>query len=234
LVAPAITDIAGPRISIRPVAGLPLLHVDHPEFTGARRIIKGGFDRVVALAAVVVLAPILLGIALAIRTTSPGPALFRQRRVGRKSEQFTIYKFRTMRTDAEAALPGLAAANEQTDGVLFKMRKDPRITRLGAVLRRYSVDELPQLLNVLRGQMSLVGPRPPLPAEVAQYTDDVYRRLLVKPGLTGLWQVSGRSDLPWEEAVRLDLDYVENWSLPLDLAILWRTGAAVLASRGAY
>lgn len=234
LVAPAITDIAGPRISIRPVAGLPLLHVDQPEFTGARRIVKGGFDRAVALGAVLLLAPLLLGIGMAVRLTSPGPALFRQRRVGRKSQLFTIYKFRTMRADAERALPELALDNESGDGLLFKIRKDPRITWLGAILRKYSVDELPQLLNVLLGQMSLVGPRPPLPTEVAQYADDVHRRLLVKPGLTGLWQVSGRSDLPWEEAVRLDLDYVENWSLPLDLAILWRTGAAVLTSRGAY
>lgn len=234
LVAPAITDIAGPRISIRPVAGLPLLHVDQPEFTGARRVLKGGFDRLVALGALLVLAPVLLLIGTAVRATSPGPALFRQSRVGRGSELFTMYKFRTMRVDAEAALSALNAANESADGLLFKIRKDPRITRVGAILRKYSVDELPQLLNVVRGQMSLVGPRPPLPSEVAQYADEVHRRLLVKPGLTGLWQVSGRSDLPWEEAVRLDLDYVENWSLPLDLAILWRTGAAVLASRGAY
>lgn len=234
LVAPAITDIAGPRISIRPVAGLPLLHVDQPEFTGTRRIVKGSFDRLVALGALLVLGPVLLLVGTAIRTTSPGPALFRQRRVGRDSELFTMYKFRTMKVDAEAALTQLSAANESADGLLFKIRKDPRITRVGGILRRYSVDELPQLLNVVFGNMSLVGPRPPLPTEVAQYADEVHRRLLVKPGLTGLWQVSGRSDLPWEEAVRLDLDYVENWSLPLDLSILWRTGAAVLASRGAY
>jgi len=234
LVAPAITDIAGPRIHIRPVAGLPLLHVEQPEFTGARRIVKGSFDRLAAALALLLLLPLLVCIGVAIRLTSSGPALFRQRRVGRGNSEFTIYKFRTMRADAEQRLADVAAANGSADGLLFKMKHDPRVTPIGAVLRRYSADELPQLINVVIGDMSLVGPRPPLPSEVARYEDDVQRRLLVKPGVTGLWQVSGRSDLAWEEAVRLDLDYVENWSLPLDLAILWRTGAAVLASRGAY
>lgn len=234
LVAPAITDIAGPRISVRPVAGLPLLHVEQPEFTGYRRIMKGLFDRGLALGALLLLAPMLLAVGLTIRLTSSGPALFRQRRVGKAGDEFTIYKFRTMYVDAETRLAELEHRNEASDGLLFKLRFDPRVTKVGARLRRYSVDELPQLLNVVRGQMSLVGPRPPLPTEVAQYEDDVHRRLLVKPGLTGLWQVSGRSDLPWDEAVRLDLDYVENWSLALDISILWRTGAAVVASRGAY
>ncbi len=234
LVAPAITDIAGPRIHIRPVAGLPLLHVEQPQFAGGRRIVKGGFDRLVAGTALLIVAPVLLTIGAAIRFTSSGPALFRQRRVGRDGREFMIYKFRTMYVDAEARLSELVHLNEASDGLLFKMRSDPRVTRIGAALRRYSIDELPQLLNVVRGEMSLVGPRPPLPAEVAQYEDDVHRRLLVKPGLTGLWQVSGRSDLSWEEAVRLDLNYVENWSLAVDIGILWRTASAVLASRGAY
>ena len=234
LLAPALTDIAGPRIHIRPVAGLPLLHVDEPELSGARRLIKGVFDRAAALAALVVLLPVLIAIALAVRLTSSGPALFRQTRCGRSGEPFTIYKFRSMRVDAEAGLEVLLAQNERNEGLLFKIRKDPRITAVGKFLRRYSLDELPQLLNVVRGDMSLIGPRPPLPSEVARYETDVRRRLLVKPGLTGLWQVSGRSDLTWEESVRLDLQYVENWCLTLDFMILWKTAFAVVRGRGAY
>jgi lipopolysaccharide/colanic/teichoic acid biosynthesis glycosyltransferase len=159
--------------------------------------------------------------------------LFRQVRVGKNGEEFCVYKFRSMHVDAEERLAALAELNE-SDGVLFKMRNDPRVTRVGRLLRRYSLDELPQLLNVILGDMALVGPRPPLPREVANYASDVHRRLLVKPGITGLWQVSGRSDLSWEDSVRLDLYYVENWSLALDLQILWKTFSAVLASRGAY
>jgi len=233
LVAPAITDVAGPRVAVRPVAGLPLLHVEEPELEGARRVIKGLFDRVVATVAVILLSPLLLVIGLAIRLTSPGPAFFRQVRVGRDGTTFVIWKFRTMRTDAEAVREDLAHLNEH-DGVLFKIRDDPRRTNVGRVLRRFSIDELPQLFNVVTGDMSLVGPRPPIPSEVEQYGHDVRRRLLVKPGLTGLWQVSGRSDLSWEESVRLDLYYVENWSIAMDVSILWRTAAAVLTGRGAY
>jgi exopolysaccharide biosynthesis polyprenyl glycosylphosphotransferase len=234
VVAPALTDVTGPRIHIRPVSGLPLLHVEQPEFRGGRRVLKGAFDRSAALAALVLLAPFLLVIALLVRATSPGPALFRQVRVGKAGQTFSIYKFRSMRATAEQELAALLAQNEACDGLLFKIRQDPRITPVGAWLRRYSLDELPQLFNVIRGQMSLVGPRPPLADEVARYGNDVRRRLLVKPGLTGLWQVSGRSDLSWEQSVRLDLHYVENWSLALDLAILWRTVAAVLRRQGAY
>ncbi|MFC4588920.1 sugar transferase [Sphaerisporangium corydalis] len=232
-VAPALMDVAGPRTSIRPVAGMPLLHVEHPEFDGTRQIVKSLFDRLVATAALTVLAVPMLVIAVLVRTTSPGPALFRQTRVGRDGREFRVFKFRTMVQDAENRKPDLAEDNE-FDGVLFKMRNDPRITRVGGFLRRYSLDELPQLLNVLRGEMSLVGPRPPLPEEVAQYGTDVRRRLVVKPGMTGLWQVSGRSDLSWEESVRLDLRYVENWSLILDLQILWKTWSAVIRGGGAY
>ncbi len=226
--------MTGPRIHIRPVAGLPLLHVEEPSFSGGRRIVKSLFDRIIALAALLVLAPLLVVIAAAVRLTSAGPALFCQTRVGRNGREFRIYKFRSMRITAEEELAALIAQNEAGDGLLFKIRKDPRITRVGGWLRRLSLDELPQLLNVVKGEMSLVGPRPPLPAEVAQYASDVRRRLLVKPGLTGLWQVSGRSDLSWEESVRLDLHYVENWSLALDVMILWKTAWAVLRSRGAY
>jgi lipopolysaccharide/colanic/teichoic acid biosynthesis glycosyltransferase len=182
----------------------------------------------------ILLGPLLLTVALGVRATSRGPVLFRQVRDGRDGRLIRIFKFRSMYVDAEARLAELRHLNEQ-DGVLFKIRDDPRVTRVGRWLRRFSLDELPQLLNVLLGQMSLVGPRPPLPSEVAVYADDdVRRRLAVKPGMTGLWQVSGRSDLPWEEAVRLDLRYVENWSLSLDLVILLRTMTAVVRSSGAY
>ncbi|MFD9944491.1 sugar transferase [Nonomuraea sp. NPDC059023] len=232
-VAPALMEVAGPRISIRPVAGMPLLHVEHPEFGGAKRVVKNAFDRVVAALAVLLLSIPLLGIALAIRLTSHGPALFRQTRVGRDGTTFKVLKFRTMVVNAEQLKDTLLDENE-FDGVLFKIRNDPRITRVGAFLRRYSIDELPQLLNVVAGDMSLVGPRPPLPEEVAKYGIDVRRRLVVKPGMTGLWQVSGRSDLTWEESVRLDLRYVENWSLILDLQILWKTWSVVTRGEGAY
>jgi exopolysaccharide biosynthesis polyprenyl glycosylphosphotransferase len=234
VVAPQLTDIAGPRIHIRPVAGLPLLYVEEPELTGARRILKGLFDRALALLLVVLLAPLLAGIALLIRSTSKGPAFFRQVRVGRGGDEFRVFKFRTMRVDAEQLLTDLESRNENADGLLFKIRDDPRVTKHGRWLRKYSLDELPQLFNVLRGEMSLVGPRPPLPTEVARYGDDVRRRLLVKPGITGLWQISGRSDLDWDETVRLDLYYVENWSIAFDFLILWRTFFAVLEGRGAY
>ncbi|WP_043630971.1 sugar transferase [Nonomuraea candida] len=232
-VAPALLDVAGPRISITPVAGMPLMHVGHPEFRGARRFVKTVFDRVVAGLALLVLALPLLAVGLLIRLTSEGPALFRQTRVGKDGTEFLVFKFRTMVVDAEQRKGALLEANE-FDGVLFKMRNDPRITRVGAFLRKYSIDELPQLLNVVRGEMSLVGPRPPLLEEVAAYGADVRRRLVVKPGMTGLWQVSGRSDLSWEESVRLDLRYVENWSLILDLQILWKTWSVVTRGEGAY
>ncbi|HEX4817062.1 MAG TPA: sugar transferase [Nonomuraea sp.] len=231
VVAPALMDVAGPRTTIRPVAGMPLLHVEHPELTGARQLVKNVFDRLVAAALLVLLSPLMGGLAIAVRATSPGPALFRQTRVGKDGRLFTILKFRTMRRGSERQKLTLVS---DRDGLLFKIRNDPRITPLGARMRRHSLDELPQLINVVRGHMSLVGPRPPLPEEVARYGDDVRRRLLVRPGLTGLWQVSGRSDLSWEESVRLDLRYVENWSLTLDLQILWKTWSAVARGQGAY
>ena len=232
-VAPALLDVAGPRTTIRAVAGLPLLHVDHAELTGGKQVLKGVFDKASAGLALVVLAPLFAAIAIAIRVTEGGPVLFCQTRVGRDGRCFTLYKFRTMVVDAEQRKSLLTVSNE-VDGALFKIRRDPRITPVGGWLRRWSLDELPQLINVLRGEMSLVGPRPALPDETARYGDLMRRRLVVKPGLTGLWQVSGRSDLPWEEAVRLDLRYVENWSLALDLQILWKTGSAVFQGSGAY
>ena len=233
LVAPALTNVTGTRVSIRPMAGLPLLHLEEPELTGVRKLVKTGFDVVVAFALLVLLLPVLLAIGAAVRFTSPGPALFRQERVGRAGAPFTVLKFRSMYEDAERRLAELTHLNEH-DGVLFKLRNDPRVTPLGKVLRKFYLDELPQLVNVLLGQMSLVGPRPPLPSEVARYQGHAHRRLLVKPGITGLWQVSGRSDLSWEETVRLDLQYVENWSLGLDISVLARTTLAVFRSRGAY
>jgi exopolysaccharide biosynthesis polyprenyl glycosylphosphotransferase len=234
VLVPGLTEVAFPRLSLRPVCDLPALHVRHPRLSGPGWFGKAMVDRLVALVALVVLAPVLLCIGIAVRATSPGPALFRQTRVGRHGRPFTFLKFRTMCFDAERYRDTLEPRNINGDGPLFKLREDPRVTRLGAVLRRWSLDELPQLVNVLIGQMSLVGPRPPLPQEVARYSADTRRRLLVRPGLTGLWQVSGRSDLPWEDAVRLDLRYVDNWSPALDLTILFRTFAAVLHRAGAY
>jgi len=231
VVAPALMEVAGPRTTIRAAAGLPLLHVEHPELAGARQLVKNVFDRLVAAVLLVLLSPLLIGLAVAVRATSPGGALFRQTRVGRDGRLFTILKFRTMRRGSERQKLTLVSDG---DGPLFKVRHDPRVTPFGSYLRRYSLDELPQLINVLLGHMSLVGPRPPLPEEVARYGDDVRRRLLVRPGMTGLWQVNGRSDLSWEESVRLDLRYVENWSLMLDLQILWKTWAAVARGQGAY
>jgi exopolysaccharide biosynthesis polyprenyl glycosylphosphotransferase len=233
VVASALIDVAGARTTIRPFDGLPMLHVEHPRLHGGIRIVKELVDRLGALALLALFGPLLLAIALLVRVTSPGPVLFRQVRVGRDGREFRIVKFRSMYVDAEARLAEVRHLNEH-DGVLFKIRNDPRVTPVGRWLRRFSLDELPQLLNVLAGQMSLVGPRPPLPQEAAAYAADVRRRLAVKPGMTGLWQVSGRSDLPWEEAVRLDLRYVENWSLSLDLVILLRTMTAVVRSSGAY
>jgi exopolysaccharide biosynthesis polyprenyl glycosylphosphotransferase len=232
-VAPALLDVAGPRTTVRPTAGLTLLHVDHPQLSGLRQVLKGLFDRLAAGAALIVLSPLMLTLAVIIRLSDKGPAFFTQTRVGKNGRVFKIYKFRTMVVDAERLRDQLIPSND-SDGVLFKLRRDPRVTAIGARLRRWSMDELPQLLNVARGDMSLVGPRPALPDEAARYADHVRRRLVVKPGLTGLWQVNGRSNLSWEESVRLDLRYVENWSFALDLQILWKTGSALLRGAGAY
>jgi exopolysaccharide biosynthesis polyprenyl glycosylphosphotransferase len=232
-VAPALLDVAGPRTTIRPVAGLTLLHVDHAELDGGKQVLKGVFDKAVALSVLVLLSPLFAFVMLAIKLDDRGPVFFRQVRVGKDGRTFALWKFRTMVVDAEQRKAELAILNEGA-GVLFKMRKDPRVTKAGGWLRRYSLDELPQVFNVLAGDMSLVGPRPVLPAEAARYADHMRRRLVVKPGITGLWQVNGRSDLAWDEAVRLDLHYVENWSLALDLQILWKTWSAVVRGHGAY
>lgn len=233
IVAASLTDIAGPRIHAIPVGGLPLIHVEYPKFVGRRRFLKRAFDLIGSVLGLVLISPLLLVIAIAVKAGSPGPVLFRQERVGLGGVRFEMLKFRSMVADAEDRLPGLL---DQSDGngVLFKMRDDPRVTRVGRFLRKYSLDELPQLFNVARGQMSLVGPRPPLPSEVVSYDEWAHRRLLVTPGITGLWQVSGRSDLSWEDSIRLDLYYVENWSLVGDILIVLRTIYTVLTKNGAY
>ncbi|CAM3450333.1 sugar transferase [Kibdelosporangium persicum] len=233
VVAPVLMEVAGPRLHVTGVLGMPLLKLSAPVFTGTRRVVKEIVDRVGGAILVALLSPFFLAIALAVKLGDGGPVFYRQRRIGKGGKAFTMIKFRTMVPGAHAQRCRLLDANE-AEGPLFKMRKDPRVTRIGAVLRRFSMDELPQLFNVIAGQMSLVGPRPPLPEETERYSSDARRRLLVKPGLTGLWQVSGRSDLPWEEAVRLDLRYVEDWSLALDALILWKTVRAVLKGQGAY
>jgi exopolysaccharide biosynthesis polyprenyl glycosylphosphotransferase len=233
VMSPGVLDVAGPRLQIHPVAGLPLLHVDKPQYSGATKVHKLALDVMGALVGLLVLWPLFVVVAAMIKLDSHDPVFYRAERIGLKGKPFAVLKFRSMVVDAEKRRIGLVGRNEGA-GPLFKLRNDPRVTRVGRWLRRLSIDELPQLINVLLGQMSIVGPRPPLRAEVATYRGDVHRRLLVKPGITGLWQVSGRSNLPWEESVRLDLYYVENWSLIQDLMIVWRTVGAVFRSTGAY
>jgi exopolysaccharide biosynthesis polyprenyl glycosylphosphotransferase len=228
-----LTDVAGPRIHFRPVEGLPLIHVEIPHFEGTRHVLKRTLDVVAAGVGLILIAPLLGVIAIVVKTDTPGPALFRQERCGRNQQTFQMLKFRSMVQTAEKDLAGLIDKNEGS-GMLFKIRNDPRVTRVGRILRKYSLDELPQLWNVLVGEMSLVGPRPPLPTEVDGYEQHVHRRLYIKPGLTGMWQVNGRSDLDWDESVRLDLYYVENWSLAGDLIILWRTLRVLTHPTGAY
>ena len=228
-----LTNVAGPRIHSRPVEGLPLMHVELPQYTGSKHVLKRGLDVVLSGGALLVLLPVFAVLAVLIRRDSKGPVIFRQMRVGRGGETFEMLKFRSMVQTAEDDLAGLLDRNEAA-GVLFKMEHDPRVTSVGRWMRKYSLDELPQLWNVFLGHMSLVGPRPPLPREVAQYGGRVHRRLYIKPGLTGMWQINGRSELGWKEGVRLDLYYVENWSLAGDLNILWRTVQMLRRPVGAY
>jgi exopolysaccharide biosynthesis polyprenyl glycosylphosphotransferase len=231
LVQTGLSDVSRRRCGANRVGRLNLLQVTVAPRRGGRLALKEAWERSAALLALVLLLPAIAAVAVAIRVDSRGPVFFRQTRVGLRGQHFTMWKFRTMRTDAERMRE---AVESHFDQVLFKNRQDPRVTRVGRVLRKYSVDELPQLINVVAGHMALVGPRPALPDEVAAYDDDMRRRLAVKPGITGLWQVSGRSDLPWRETVRLDLDYVDNWSFSRDLTIVARTVRAVLDHRGAY
>jgi exopolysaccharide biosynthesis polyprenyl glycosylphosphotransferase len=234
VVAPGVVDVAGPRLHMRPVAGLPLIHVEKPQYNGATRFSKTAFDLVFAVFALLIISPALIVVAALIKLTSKGPVFYKSERMGLDGKPFQMIKFRSMVVDADQQVTKLLAENESEGGVLFKMRDDPRITKIGKIMRRLSIDELPQFVNVLKREMSIVGPRPPLRREVETYDGEVRRRLLVKPGVTGLWQVSGRSDLSWEETVRLDLSYVENWSMTGDMLIVFKTLRAVLGSDGAY
>jgi len=234
VVSPGLLDVAGARLAMTPVAGMPLLHVEPPQYRGAKRFQKKAFDFGFALAALIGTAPLLLLAAIAIKLTSRGPVFYRAERIGLDGKPFTMIKFRSMVVDAEARLSDYLASNDIDGGVMFKMREDPRVTPIGRVLRRYSIDELPQFINVLKQDMSVVGPRPPLRREVESYNGDIKRKLLVKPGVTGLWQISGRSNLSWEKSVRLDLSYVDNWSMTTDVGIILETVGAVARAEGAY
>lgn len=234
VVSPGIVDVAGPRLTVRPVADLPLIHVDKPQYQGAKRFQKRVFDICFSLLALLAASPIMIVAAVAVKVTSRGPVFYRAERIGLDGVPFRMIKFRTMVADADQRLAEVADLNDSIGGVLFKIRRDPRVTRAGRVLRQYSIDELPQFVNAIRGEMSVVGPRPPLRCEVETYDHRVRRRLLVRPGITGLWQVSGRSNLPWEDSVRLDLSYVENWSMLNDLVIAAKTVTAVCRGSGAY
>lgn len=234
VVSPGMVDVAGPRLTVRPVADLPLIHVGKPQYQGAKRFQKRAFDVCFSLLALLAAAPVMIVAALAIKLTSRGPVFYCSERIGLDGAPFQMIKFRSMVVDADRRLADMLDLNESAGGVLFKIRSDPRVTRVGRLLRRYSIDELPQFINVLRGDMSVVGPRPPLRREVETYDHRVRRRLLVRPGITGLWQVSGRSDLSWEDSARLDLSYVENWSMLSDLAIAVKTVSVVCGGAGAY
>ena len=233
VVSSGISEVASPRLIVRPVGGLPLIHVEKPQYEGAKRFQKRAFDVCFAAAALLVAAPVMAVVALAIKLTDGGPVFYRAERIGLDGKPFMMIKFRSMVVDADRRLAELTDQNEGS-GLLFKMREDPRVTRVGRFIRRYSLDELPQFINVLRREMSVVGPRPPLRSEVDCYDHQVRRRMLVPPGITGLWQVSGRSDLSWEESVRLDLSYVENWSMVGDVVIVASTLKAVVLGSGAY
>lgn len=233
VLASSLTNVAGPRIHWRPVDGLPLVHVELPQYAGGKHVLKRVVDIAVASMALLVLSPVLLALAVIVKRDSAGPIIFRQLRAGRNGIPFHMLKFRSMVQTAETDLESLRELNEGA-GLLFKIRNDPRVTKCGRWMRKYSLDELPQFWNVLTGEMSLVGPRPPLPNEVERYEKFTNRRLLIKPGITGLWQINGRSTLPWEESIRLDLYYVENWSLTGDLIIMWRTFRALRSPAGAF
>ncbi len=234
IMAPALTDVAGPRIHTQPIAGLPLIHVSTPRLSGINSLLKRSLDIVVSLLAITVLSPVLIATAIGVRVDSKGPIFFNHERIGKNGKTFKMHKFRSMVTDAEERMKDLKPDNSAGNEVQFKLKDDPRITRFGRFIRKYSIDELPQLYNVLKGEMSLVGPRPHVSREVGMYDDQASRRLLVQPGITGLWQVHGRSNLSWDDSVRLDLYYVENWSLSQDILILAKTFRAVFSPEGAY
>ena len=234
VVSPGVVDVAGPRLTMRPVAGLPLIHVEKPQYSGTKKVQKRAFDYFVSLTVLLGALPVMIATAIAIKLTSKGPVFYRSERIGLDGEPFQMIKFRTMVDGADKQVDNLVEVNDSVGGVLFKLKEDPRITSVGRLLRKYSIDELPQFFNVLARDMSVVGPRPPLRREVDTYNDQVRRRLLVLPGITGLWQVSGRSDLSWEDSVRLDLSYVENWSITNDVLIALKTVRTVATGSGAY
>lgn len=233
IMAPALTDVAGPRISTQPVAGLPLIHVSTPSLSGPRGFVKRMFDICGSFFLILILLPVFISVGALVKMTSPGPIFYTQERIGVRGQKFNMFKFRSMRQDADAQLSELLRLQGTHGSPLSKVLDDPRITPTGKILRKYSLDELPQLFNVLLGDMSLVGPRPQRDHEVALYDGAAHRRLYVSPGMSGLWQVSGRSNLSWEEAIQLDLYYVENWSLTQDIVILLKTFKAVFKSDGA-
>ncbi|MDV8006340.1 sugar transferase [Rhodococcus sp. IEGM 1318] len=234
VVSPVVADVSKARLMFRPVAGLPLIHVARPRYEGANHRLSAVFNAMFSVLIILLVSPVMAAAAIAVKATSKGSIFYKAERIGLNGKPFPMYKFRTMVQGADQQVTDLLGDNEGAGGVLFKMRADPRITPVGRILRRLSIDELPQFFNVLRGEMSVVGPRPPLRREVEMYDDEVARRLYVKPGITGLWQISGRSDLSWEDSVRLDSSYVENWSVAQDLSIIVRTVSAVVKSDGAY
>jgi exopolysaccharide biosynthesis polyprenyl glycosylphosphotransferase len=232
-VTATLPEVLSSRLSVQPIGGFMALSLRPARLSGPQVVAKRVFDLGFATVGLLLTLPLWLLIAGMVKISSPGPVFFRQRRVGHRGRPFTILKFRTMRNGADDMLQELRALNE-ADGPLFKLRDDPRVTRAGRWLRRWSLDELPQILNVIRGDMSLVGPRPPLPEEVREYEEWQFDRLEVPPGITGLWQISGRSDLSFDEYVRLDLFYIENWSLAYDFFIVAKTLPVLLSKRGAY
>lgn len=234
VVAASLTDIAGPRIHMRPVSGLPLIHVDYPQFVGRKKFMKRTLDIFGSVFGLILFSPIFLAVGIAVRSTSPGPIFYFQERIGEHGNPFRMYKFRSMIDGADDQLASLLDQQGTSDTPLHKLHEDPRITKVGGFIRKYSLDELPQFVNVFLGSMSLVGPRPQRSSEVELYSKYEHRRLMVKPGITGLWQVSGRSDLDWEDSIRLDLYYVENWSVMTDVVLLGRTVKTVIRPDGAY
>ena len=233
MIRPGLVDVAGPRLQTRPVDSMPMLHIEPPQYDRAKSLHKRAFDIAFSTLAMLAVLPVLIGTAIAVKATSRGPIFYRSERMGLNGEPFRMIKFRSMSTDADKHLPALMAQNEGA-GRCSRCATTRASRGSAGCIRRYSLDELPQFINVLRGEMSVVGPRPPLRSEMDQYDGHVRRRMLVKPGLTGLWQISGRSDLSWEESVRLDLSYVENWSMTQDLLIIRKTISAVRRSAGAY
>jgi exopolysaccharide biosynthesis polyprenyl glycosylphosphotransferase len=232
-VTATLPEVLASRLTVQPLGGITALSLRPARLTGSQVVAKFAFDIIVSSVLLLLLSPLLAAVAIGVKLTSPGPVLYRQRRVGLRGRPFTMLKFRTMRRNADREVEQLRDAHGVTD-VMFKMKNDPRVTRIGRWLRKFSIDELPQLFNVLRGDMSLVGPRPPLPEEVTRYEDWHFDRLEVPPGITGLWQVSGRSDIAFDDAVRLDIFYIENWSLTYDLYILIKTIPVLILNRGAY